>query len=92
MVVPKQSPKLLALRADVALAREHAPYAIKRLIEWIKADDARVSLAAITALLDRAYGKPALPADAGEDEQGQTFTIIKRVIVDRPANQDSQGL
>ena len=41
------------------LAQEHAPMAVERLAHWAKSNDARASVAASTALLDRGYGKPA---------------------------------
>ena len=42
----------------IELAREHGPRAVGRLIELIEADDARTSIAACNAVLDRAFGKP----------------------------------
>jgi hypothetical protein len=41
------------------LAQEHCPAAIDRLAYWMQSGDARASVAASTALLDRGYGKPA---------------------------------
>lgn len=76
------------LRADVSQARKHAKDAIARLAELMKADDARISLAAATALLDRAFGKPAPPPEPGQDEPGRGYDTVKRVIIDRAANQD----
>jgi hypothetical protein len=87
----RKRPKTPPLRADVAQARKHATDAVARLVHWMQSDDARISLAATTALLDRAFGKPAQPVDASDDEAGQTYSIVKRVIIDRAANQDSEG-
>ena len=41
------------------LARQHTTDAIERLVEWLKSDNAKASVSAATALLDRAWGKPA---------------------------------
>lgn len=43
------------------LARKHGPGAIARLKHWMDSDDARASVSASNALLDRAYGKPKQP-------------------------------
>ncbi len=40
------------------LAREHCPEAIEKLVEHMRGDDARMSIQASMALLDRGYGKP----------------------------------
>ena len=88
----RKPPETPPVRADVAQAREHATDAIARLVHWMQADDARISLAAATALLDRAFGKPTQPAEASKDEVAQAYSIVKRVIVDRAANQDSESL
>ena len=40
------------------LARAQTVEAIKRLTYWLKSDNAKASVAAATALLDRGYGKP----------------------------------
>ena len=79
--MPVRTPsKPLRARADITLARKHAGKAIERLVELMAANDARISLAAATAILDRAYMRAA--AMTGEDApQGQTFTAIERVIV-----------
>jgi hypothetical protein len=80
-----KTPESAAMRADVTLARRHAPDAIERLAELMKTDDARISLAAATAILDRAYGRAAMAG--GEDAlQPQGFTVIERVIIDRAGN------
>jgi hypothetical protein len=42
-----------------ALAQEHGPKAITRLVELCGSKDERVAVAACQALLDRAYGKPS---------------------------------
>ena len=40
------------------LAKTHGPLAIERLAHWAKSDNARASVAASQALLDRGFGKP----------------------------------
>jgi hypothetical protein len=88
----RKRPRTPRLRADVAQARKHATDAIARLVHWMQADDARISLAATTALLDRAFGKPAQPVEASEDEAGQTYSIVKRVIIDGVADKNGESL
>jgi len=46
-------------------AQAHAPDAIQTLVELLDSDNGRVRIQAATAILDRAYGKPAT---AGGDE------------------------
>jgi hypothetical protein len=41
-----------------ALAQQHAPAAIQRLVTLMTSEDERVSVAAAQALLDRALGRP----------------------------------
>lgn len=52
----KKAPEL---REVEELAREHSPSAIKRLVDWMKSDNAKASVSACQAILDRAFGKPA---------------------------------
>lgn len=42
-----------------ALARAHTKAAIERLVHWLNSDNAKASVSAAMALLDRGYGKPA---------------------------------
>lgn len=53
---PKKTPELAEVES---LAKDASPAAIKRLIQWIKSDEARPSITACIAVLDRAFGKPA---------------------------------
>ena len=63
--------------ADVkALAREHTCAAIERLSFWLGSDNPKASVSAATALLDRAWGRPA-QAITGED--GKPF--LPKVLV-----------
>jgi hypothetical protein len=55
-------------REVIDLARESSPRAIGRLVELISSEDARASIAACNAILDRAFGKPtARLAGAGPE-------------------------
>lgn len=40
------------------LARQHGPEAITKLVAWLRSDNAKASVSAANALLDRGYGKP----------------------------------
>jgi hypothetical protein len=62
---PGGRPKILDEVRD--LARAHTDAAINVLVKNLKAKDARVRIAAATALLDRAWGKPtqAFSGDSG---------------------------
>lgn len=51
----------------IQLARQAAPDAIRRLMHWMNEGDARASIAASTALLDRAFGKPTQPVAGDPD-------------------------
>ena len=53
-------------REVVELAREASPRAIGRLVELVENENGRIAVAACTALLDRAFGKPTQPI-AGDD-------------------------
>jgi hypothetical protein len=59
---PSGKPK--AAQEVIDLARSHTPEAIERLAHWMRSDDPRASVAACTALLDRAWGKPSQPIEA----------------------------
>lgn len=45
------------LRDVKEMAREHAAAAVARLVHWMQSSDARMSIAACNALLDRGFGK-----------------------------------
>lgn len=49
------------------LARMQGPQAVKRLAEWMASDNAKASVAASQALLDRGYGKPQQSVAMGQD-------------------------
>lgn len=46
------------------LAAQYTEAAIRRLADWMQSDEPKASVAAATALLDRAHGKPAQAVDA----------------------------
>jgi len=57
------------------LARKHSKEAINRLVFWMKGEDARVSVSASIALLDRGHGKPMQSTEiTGKD--GKDIAII----------------
>ncbi len=39
------------------LAKKHGPEALKRLVYWMRSDEARASISAATTIIERAYGK-----------------------------------
>ena len=53
---PGGRPKDAAQIAE--LARKHSRAAVLKLVEWMKSDNPKASVAACQALLDRGYGKP----------------------------------
>jgi len=65
------------------MARVHTRMAIERLAHWAESDDARASVSAAQAILDRGWGKPTQPI-SGDDEADQIKLLhrIERVIVD----------
>ena len=67
-----------------ALAREHTRAAVDRLAHWLQSENAKASVAAAIALLDRAYGKPA-QAVTGGDGEGPVKLIVEW------ANEGSDG-
>lgn len=63
-----------------SLAKQQGPAAIKRLAEWMKSNDARASVAASNALLDRGFGKPNQPTE-------HTGDIVIHDAIDRPPHE-----
>ena len=49
------------VREVLAAAREHSAEAIERLAYWMRSDNAKASLPACIALLNRAWGQPTQP-------------------------------
>jgi len=58
------------------LARMHAPQAIKRLSYWLSSDNAKASVSAAQALLDRGYGKPAQQVGVGLSDDALRDLVI----------------
>jgi len=77
---PGGRPKLAAEAR--ALAQEHGPDAIKRLVELMKCRGKQVSTAvrACEAILDRAYGKAPQSIDLPE---GTVPTLVRVEFVDK---------
>jgi len=48
-------------------AKKYTTEAIKRLAHWMRSDEAKASVTASIALLDRAWGKPAQAVTVGGD-------------------------
>ena len=70
-------------------ARQHADKAVKTLADGLDDEDARVRLAAATALLDRGFGKPAQAIVGGSEEDNplRVLARVERVLID-PKNTD----
>ena len=69
-------------RDVLARARELSERAIELFAELMESDDPKTSMAAASAILDRAWGKPATAS--GEPETPDGVTVIERRIVDAP--------
>jgi hypothetical protein len=63
-----------------ALAKEHGPAAIAKLVELMGCGNPRTEVAAAQALLDRAYGKPAQAIVGGDDDDNPIKTLNEIVI------------
>jgi hypothetical protein len=59
-------------------ARKYSREAIEILAKWMRGDDARSSVAACNALLDRAYGKPT-QAITGPDGDNEIRITIRNI-------------
>lgn len=67
------------------LARKYTKAAILKLAEWMESDNAKASVAASMALLDRGWGKPAQAMEvSGKD--GQPLQAVIHIGV-KPANE-----
>jgi hypothetical protein len=66
---PKTDPEL----RDAA--RTHSMEAIETLVKWMRGDDARASIAACCALLDRGHGKPAQAITGANGDNDVQVTI-----------------
>ena len=65
------------------LAKQYTQEAVEKLVEWMRSDNAKASVSACTAILDRAYGKPAQAIIGGDEEDPavRVVTRIERVVV-----------
>jgi hypothetical protein len=59
-----------------ALAQQHGPAALKRLVQLMGSKNERAAIAAAQAVLDRAYGKPPQAIDLGGDENRPARLVI----------------
>lgn len=62
------------------LARQHTPAAIERLAFWLASDNAKASVSAASALLDRGWGRPAQAVTGPDGEALQIPGSIAFVI------------
>lgn len=66
--------------ADVrAAAQKYTVEAVERLAFWMKSDNAKASVSACNALLDRAHGKPP---QAITNPDGSDLSVTVKKIVD----------
>ena len=66
------------------LAREYGPEALRKLVDLMRGEDARVAKAAADSLLDRAYGKPTQAVDVSADVRATIQAIERRVVKATP--------
>ena len=71
---PKEAPEVKEL------ARQHSEEAIERLVLWMRSKEAKASVAACNAILDRAWGKP-LQGSEFTSVDGARVTPVINVIV-----------
>jgi hypothetical protein len=58
------------------LAQEYTVAAIKNLARWMASENAKASVSASIAILERGWGKPTQPLEhSGPDKQPLTFTL-----------------
>lgn len=75
-----------------ATAREYTQESIERLVHWMRSEDARASVPAANALLDRGWGKPAQAITGGdEDDKPVGISVIERIIVKPRPSEDQNG-
>jgi hypothetical protein len=51
---PRKTPEIIEIEA---LAKTMAPEALKRLADWMRSDNAKASVSAANAIIERGYGK-----------------------------------
>lgn len=81
---PKKDKAVLEVEA---LAKKLAPEAMERLGEWMRSDNAKASVSASNAILERGVGKVAQKLVGGDEDDApiRMITEIKRTIVDPAA-------
>lgn len=62
------------------LAKEKSPAAIARLVQWMESDNAKASVSACNAILDRAFGKPKQAIVGGDDEDNPIRAHVEGFI------------
>ena len=72
------------IREIKTLARAYDVESLERLAYWMRSDNAKASVSASMALLDRAHGKPAQAVELG-GKDGQEI-ILKMVMYGNPAS------
>ena len=78
---PGGRPKTIGEVRDAA--RAHTAEAIETLAKWMRSGDAKASVAAANALLDRGWGRATQPMTGEEGESPlKTHRLIEMVIVD----------
>ena len=60
------------------LARDCSPRVMERLMEWVESGHPTASIAACRAILDRAWGKPAIAVEISSPSQEGTLAAIDR--------------
>lgn len=67
------------------LARKYTKDAIERLVHWMKSENAKASVVASQALLDRGYGKPGQAVELTGKGGGPLQAVIQ--IGPKPPNE-----
>lgn len=74
------------------LARKHGEAAIAKLAEWMASDNAKASVAACQALLDRGFGKPTQTLAGDPDAPLFSIDGLRELLgakLDRIADRDA---
>lgn len=72
------------------LARKYSKEAVKRLVDWMRDENPKASVAACQALLDRGYGKPAQAVTlSGDEENPLQHQHTVEFIGSRPATRET---
>ena|SRR5690349_7816167 len=67
-----------------ALARTHTKDAITRLVFWMASDNAKASVSACTAILDRGWGRPVQAVSGPDGEPLKVPGVVQFVITQIP--------